>query len=235
VTTTATNFGDTPCPYGHGQHPYLSPGTTQTHNNANHNNANHNNANHNNSNHNNATHNNANHNNANHDNGNHTSGNHDSGDGDGVIDDCSLQLDAARVLMLDDRGLPTRSDYVIGSHFDFRHPRRLGDTLIDNIYTELARDTAGRAWVHLRGPHEPNGPDGCTVSLWMDHHYRYVALYTGDTHPPEHHRGGLGVAPMTCGPNGFATGEHLIVLEPGQSVSTQWGIHTRDTASTDPR
>jgi aldose 1-epimerase len=27
VTTTATNIGDRPCPYGCGQHPYLSPGT----------------------------------------------------------------------------------------------------------------------------------------------------------------------------------------------------------------
>jgi len=27
VTTTATNLGDGPCPYGAGQHPYLSPGT----------------------------------------------------------------------------------------------------------------------------------------------------------------------------------------------------------------
>ena len=27
VATTATNLGDTPCPYGCGQHPYLSPGT----------------------------------------------------------------------------------------------------------------------------------------------------------------------------------------------------------------
>jgi aldose 1-epimerase len=26
VTTTATNIGDSPCPYGSGQHPYLSPG-----------------------------------------------------------------------------------------------------------------------------------------------------------------------------------------------------------------
>jgi aldose 1-epimerase len=26
VTTTAVNAGDRPCPYGHGQHPYLSPG-----------------------------------------------------------------------------------------------------------------------------------------------------------------------------------------------------------------
>ncbi len=27
VSTTATNLGETPCPYGSGQHPYLSPGT----------------------------------------------------------------------------------------------------------------------------------------------------------------------------------------------------------------
>ncbi|MGH9297824.1 MAG: aldose 1-epimerase family protein, partial [Acidimicrobiales bacterium] len=26
VVTTATNLGPAPCPYGHGQHPYLSPG-----------------------------------------------------------------------------------------------------------------------------------------------------------------------------------------------------------------
>lgn len=170
VTTTATNFGDTTCPYACGQHPYLTAGTE-------------------------------------------------------LIDSCELQLDAAEWLPTDERGIPTGREKVVGSHLDFRVPRPIGDTVIDYAFTELARDSAGRAWVAL------TAPDRRTVRLWVDHHYRYLELYTGDTQPPDVRRRGLGVEPMTCAPNGFATGDGLLTLDPGQSITTRWGIHPGTTDS----
>jgi aldose 1-epimerase len=163
VATTATNFGDTRCPYATGAHPYLTVGTE-------------------------------------------------------FIDSCRLQLDAGHWLPVDERGLPTGRNRVVGSHLDFRMPRHIGDTVIDNAFTDLARDTHQRAWLTLYGP------DGRTVRLWVDEHYRYLEVYTGDTQPTEVRRRGLGVEPMTCPPNGFATGEDRLILEPGQSITTRWGI-----------
>ena len=59
---------------------------------------------------------------------------------------------------------------------------------------------------------------GCT-RLWADEHYRFIELYTGDTQPPNKQRRGLGVESMTCAPNDFRSGNNLIVLEPGQSIT----------------
>jgi aldose 1-epimerase len=58
----------------------------------------------------------------------------------------------------------------------------------------------------------------------MDAAYTHLMLFTGDTLPETgRRRRGLGVEPMTCAPNAFASGDGLIRLEPGESVTTTWG------------
>ena len=59
--------------------------------------------------------------------------------------------------------------------------------------------------------------------LWVDERYRWVMLFTGDPLPDVARRS-LAVEPMTCPPNAFQTGEDVIVLEPGGSISSRWGI-----------
>lgn len=163
VTTTATNAGVRPCPYGAGQHPYLSPGV-------------------------------------------------------GLIDNCTLQLAAGtRIVTDDERQLPTGTEPVDATPYDFREPRLLGATTLDFAFTELARDADGRAWACLRGT------DGRQAELWVDEGYPIIELYTGDTLGPQRRRTGLGAEPMTCPPNAFQSGDGLTRLEPGQSVTTAWG------------
>jgi aldose 1-epimerase len=165
AVTTATNLGDTPCPYGHGQHPYLSPGH-------------------------------------------------------GLIDACTLQFSAGtRILTDSQRQLPTGTEPVAGTAFDFTTPRPLADLEIDFAFTELARDADRRAWVRL------TGADGATAALWVDETYPFLELYTADTLAPPRRRTGLGTEPMTCPPNAFQTGDHVIRLQPGQSRTTTWGAH----------
>jgi len=164
VVTTATNSGTAPCPYGCGQHPYLSPGT-------------------------------------------------------GVIDACTLQLQAgSRILTDDQRQLPTGTQPVAGTPWDFSAGKVLGELRLDFPFTDLARDEAGRAWARL------TAADGRTVALWVDEHYPILELYTGDTLAPERRRRGLGTEPMTCPPNAFQSGNGLIRLEPGRSLTTSWGV-----------
>lgn len=163
VTTTATNRGQRACPYGNGQHPYLSPGS-------------------------------------------------------GVIDDAVLTFAADTRIVTDSRRqLPTRTEPVAGSCFDFAEGYRLGDYRIDSAFTDLHRDETGRAWVRLRGP------DGRCAQLWVDDTYPLVELYTGDTLSPHRRRRGLGVEPMTCPPNAFRSGEGVRRLVPGEAVTTRWG------------
>jgi aldose 1-epimerase len=164
VSTSATNIGDHACPYGTGQHPYLSPGTAR-------------------------------------------------------IDDCILELSATtRILTDNERQLPTGTETVEGTDFDFRAGKRLDEQKLDTPFTDLDRDRDGRAWVRL------TATDGLRTELWVDEHYPIIEIYTGDTLSPARRRIGLGTEPMTCPPNAFQTGNGLTRLEPGQSLTTTWGV-----------
>ena len=163
VTTTATNAGVRPCPYGASQHPYLSPEV-------------------------------------------------------GLVDQCTLQLAAgARIVTDDERHLPTSTEAVNRTIYDFRESRLLGATTLDFAFTDLARDAHGRAWARL------GGTDGRQAELWVDESYPIIELYTGDTLALERRRKGLGAEPMTCPPDAFASGDGLPRLGPAQSVSTARG------------
>jgi len=163
VTTTTTNIGERPGPFGCGHHPYLSPG-------------------------------------------------------DGLIDACALQFDArTRILTDDERQLPIGREDVESTPFDLRNGKLLGRQEIDHAFTDLDRDGEGRATVRL------TAPDGSRAELWVDGAYPFVEIFTGDTLAPERRRRGLGVEPMTCAPNAFNSGEGLIRLDPGGSVTASWG------------
>lgn len=170
VETTATNAGEGVCPFGSGQHPYLSPGT-------------------------------------------------------GLIDDCTLSLGAdTRIVTDPERQLPTGVEPVEGTQFDFRAGRRIADLQVDSAFQDLARDVGGRAWVRLAAP------DGNTAELWADKSYPIIQIYTADTLAPDRRRLGLAAEPITCPPNAFQTGQGVIRLQPGESVTATWGARLRETA-----
>jgi aldose 1-epimerase len=161
VTTTATNVGAEPCPYGCGAHPYLSLGTQ--------------------------------------------------------VDAVTLRAPGRTVLLSDERGIPVGSESVEGTDYDFRRPRPIAATRLDNAFTDLERDGDGRARVSL------SDPGGGSLTLWVDEAYAYLMLFTGDPLPDVSRRS-LAVEPMTCPPNAFRTGDALIRLEPGGSFTSSWGI-----------
>ena len=171
VTTTARNVGSTPCPYGFGQHPYLSPGA-------------------------------------------------------GRVEACTLRLEGATRIVTDERGLPTGREPVDGTPFDFRSGIELRALEVDSAFTDLARDSDGRAWARL------TGPDGCTAALWVDQTFPYLEIFTGDTLAPDRRRRGLGCEPMTCPPNAFADGIGVVRLEPEASITTSWGVRLDGTEET---
>jgi aldose 1-epimerase len=142
--------------------------------------------------------------------------------GSGLVDDGELELGAETRITTDERRqLPTGSEAVAGTDFDFRTRRRIGALAIDFAFTDLARDADGRAWVRLWGA------DGRCAELWVDESYPLVEIYTGDTLAPHRRRRGLGVEPMSCPPNAFQTGERVIRLEPGASATARWGARLR--------
>jgi aldose 1-epimerase len=163
VTTTATNLGTEPAPYGCGQHPYLSPGG-------------------------------------------------------GLVDECTLALEAdTRILTDPHRKLPTGLEAVDGTAYDFRRGRKVANLELDFAFTDLHRDSDGRAWVRL------TRPDGHTAHLWVDEAYPIIELYTGDELAASRRRHGLGTEPMSCPPNAFQSGDRVVHLEPGASATSAWG------------
>jgi aldose 1-epimerase len=135
------------------------------------------------------------------------------------IDECRVVIPAEVRLISDQRGIPKGREKVAGTKYDFRTARRLGDLALDDAFTSVKRDAGGRVWTSLIGP------GGDTVSLWTDENYPWLEVFTGDHLPrPDKRRTGLGVEPMTCPPNAYVTGDDLIVIEPGQSVVTRWGV-----------
>jgi aldose 1-epimerase len=135
-----------------------------------------------------------------------------------TVDTLHLRAPGRTVIQFDGRGRPAGSGPVDGTDYDFRQPRPIGTTRLDNAFTDLERDGDGLARVELRRP-----DDGTALSLWLDESYPYLQLFTGDPLPSVSRRS-LAVEPMTCAPNAFRSGEGLRVLEPGESTTGTWGI-----------
>jgi aldose 1-epimerase len=137
-----------------------------------------------------------------------------------TVDDVVLHVPAEKWLPTGDQQIPTGTENVEGSPFDFRTPRPIGDLRIDYTFTGLQRDSDARFSVRLQHPEEQHH-----VSLWLDSSYPYVEIFTGDALPDEsRRRRGLGIEPMTAPPNGLAMQTDLCVLRPGETWTGRWGI-----------
>jgi aldose 1-epimerase len=129
----------------------------------------------------------------------------------GSVDEAIVRIPARTVLASDERGIPVGSSPVDGE-LDFRKPRPVGTARLDHCFTELERDEDGLARVHVD-----------ETILWADEGYPYLMVFSGDG-LPEGARRSLAVEPMTCAPNAFASGDGLVVLEPGEEHAAAWGI-----------
>jgi aldose 1-epimerase len=138
--------------------------------------------------------------------------------GTNTVDSLILFAPARTVLKSDDRGIPDGAEPVDGTTFDFRRPKPIGTTKLDNAFTDLERDDDGLASVDLR---DPQG--GRSLTLWVDGAYPYLMLFTGDPLPDVARRS-LAVEPMTCPPDAFRSGVGLIRLQAGESFTGHWGI-----------
>lgn len=142
--------------------------------------------------------------------------------GPGPVDDWSIGLDAAQVMLVDDRRmLPLDVVDVGAAGLDLRVPRRLGTDRLNHAFTGLARDEDGRCRVVV------SSPDGRQVVLWGGDGVRWLQLYTGDFDEVAPRRS-VAVEPMSAPADAFNSGRDLVVLapagRPGSSHRLQWGI-----------
>ena len=123
---------------------------------------------------------------------------------------------------MDDRELPTGREPVEGTAFDFRVSRPIRATVLDDAFTDLARDDDGATTVELRYPDTGRG-----VALWVDGRHRWLQVFSADEAPGTARRS-LAVEPMTGPPDAFRSGDDLTTLAPsgegGDELSASWGI-----------
>lgn len=139
------------------------------------------------------------------------------------IDAAVLTVPASTYLLSDDAMIPVGRATVAGTAVDFREARVLGSVRLNHAFTDLKRGSDGLARVVMASDTTRR-----TVTLWLDEGYRWVMLFTGDALPEAQRRRGLAVEPMTAPPNAFASGEDVTRLEPGEMVTTRWGISVED-------
>lgn len=142
--------------------------------------------------------------------------------GDGGVDAARLTFAAGTRLVADpERRVPVGREAVAGTAFDHRSGRTIGTARLDEAFTDLARDEAGRSWVRL------TADDGGTAELWLDRAFAYLQVYSGDDLAPGRRRRALAVEPMTAPANALRSGEGLAWLGPGDRHTASWGLRLR--------
>ena len=101
---------------------------------------------------------------------------------------------------------------------DFRALRSVGGTKLDDAFGQPRRDADGRSRARLKGA------DGRETVIDIDSGFRNWQVYTGDELGAGLSRRALAIEPMTCPPNAFATGDDVDVVEPGGTLTVEWGI-----------
>lgn len=137
--------------------------------------------------------------------------------GDGGLDACTLRVDAATRVTVDERLLPVGTEPVSGA-FDLRTPRSAAEVDLDDAFVDVTRDEDGLSWILL------TGSDGRTAAVWMDESMDTWQVCTGDhLSAVDWRRTGVAAEPMSCLADAFRTGDRLVRLAPGQSHEVTWG------------
>ncbi|MFT3874931.1 MAG: hypothetical protein QM708_00655 [Propioniciclava sp.] len=104
---------------------------------------------------------------------------------------------------MDEHQTPVTTLPVAERGLDFRTPRVVGDTVLDDAFTGFPD---GEWTLTVREP-----GSGLAVELISD--ARYAQVYSGDGM----NRAALAVEPMSCAPDAFNSGDGLVMLVPGMS------------------
>lgn len=129
-----------------------------------------------------------------------------------TVDGTRLQLPASRLVEFDGL-LPTGRILPVPPELDFRSARPVGSTRLNHCLTGLAPSPDGFVRARVGD-----------VELWMDSHFPYVVVYSGDALGPDA-RKALAVEPMTCATDAFNHPEWgLRILEPGEVMTGTWGV-----------
>lgn len=143
--------------------------------------------------------------------------------GDGPVDGWELQIPAQSLIRTGADLIALAGDqaYVAlddAPALDFREPRLIGPSIIDQGYTDVEADTDGRIRTRLRDP-----AGGWALALWQER--GVVHAFTADTVARDQRRA-LAIEPMECMADAFNRPEcaAAIRLEPGVEREFRCGV-----------
>ncbi|CAM5405566.1 aldose epimerase family protein [Rhodanobacter lindaniclasticus] len=146
---------------------------------------------------------------------------------DGEVDDWELQIPAQTLIRTgaDLIALPGDAAYVAlddAPALDFRDVRRIGDSILDQGYTDLVADTDGRIRTRLRDP-----AGGFGIAVWQERGVMHA--FTGDTLGRDARRA-VALEPMECMADAFNRAEcaGAIALAPGATRHFRCGVEVID-------
>jgi aldose 1-epimerase len=149
--------------------------------------------------------------------------------GNGGINDWELSVPAQTLIHTgtDLIVLPGDAAYVpvdTVPALDYREPRPLADSILDQGYTDLEADADGRLRTHLRNP-----APGLGLALWQERGVMHV--YTADTLARDA-RKAVALEPMECMADAFNRPEcaDAIRLEPGAERVFRCGVELDNAA-----
>jgi len=141
----------------------------------------------------------------------------------GGVDDWQLQIPAQTLVHTDANliALPGKAAYVAlddAPAMDFREPRPIGDSIIDQGYTDLAPDADGHIRTRLR-----DTTSGVELAIWQERGLMHA--FTADTVTRDV-RGSVALEPMECMANAFDRPDcaDTIRLQPGAERVFRCGV-----------
>ncbi|TPG11429.1 aldose epimerase [Rhodanobacter glycinis] len=142
---------------------------------------------------------------------------------DGLVDGWQLQIPAQTLIRTgaDLIALPGAAAYVAlddAPALDFRESRRLGDSILDQGYTDLEADADGRIRTRLRDP-----SSGLGIAVWQERGVMHA--FTADT-VSRNARRAIALEPMECMANAFNRPDcaQAVRLEPGAERRFRCGV-----------
>lgn len=127
---------------------------------------------------------------------------------------CTLMLPADTHVTVNDRLLPTGTEPVDGTKYDFRTPMTLDQQPYDDAWTDVHHDAQGMATAVF------TRPDGMVIEVGGDETITSFQVCTGTGFPAPTHPAGVAVEPQTAYANAFNTGNELITIKPGETSTT---------------
>jgi len=139
--------------------------------------------------------------------------------GDVPTSDLTLTVAAATHIDVDDQSDPVGESSVVGTGYDLRAGRRVGELDLDDGFADVTvRD--GLVQHHLAAD------DGRRVTLWGDENMRFVQVFTPRNFPGMDGttRQAVAIEPMTAPADALNSGIGLRWLAPDETWTVSWGI-----------